>query len=191
MLRFEDADWPVSGILDSIEQRMAEAAGTLDPQEDSPGLQVAAAVAVYLAHRRDELDEDPVHVLRMATRAEFDGNPPSTSPAGSRTPASSTDMRPGPVLRVAGMRDTQGRNDKGAPMADVGPPIALIAVGLILWLAITATIGGISIQTIGLILFVIGVVWLVIELAVTRPRRTVATRERVVDRPVAREREVL
>jgi hypothetical protein len=76
-------------------------------------------------------------------------------------------------------------------MADVGPPIALIAVGLILWLAITATIGGISIQTIGLILFVIGVVWLVIELAVTRPRRAVATRERVVDRPVVREREVL
>ena len=77
MLRFEDADWPVSGILDSIEQRMAEAAGTLDPQEDSPGLQVAAAVAVYLAHRRDELEEDPVHVLRMAARAEFDGNPPA------------------------------------------------------------------------------------------------------------------
>ena len=76
-LRFEDADWPVSGILESIEQRMAEAAGTLDPQEDSPGLQVAAAVAVYLAHRRDELDEDPVHVLRMATRAEFDGKPPA------------------------------------------------------------------------------------------------------------------
>ena len=76
MQRFEDADWPVSGILESIEQRMAEAAGTLDPQEDSPGLQVAAAVAVYLAHRRDELDEDPSHVLRMATRAEFDGKPP-------------------------------------------------------------------------------------------------------------------
>ena len=76
-LRFEDADWPVSGILDSIEQRMAEAAGTLDPQEDSPGLQVAAAVAVYLAHRRDELDENPDHVLRMATRAEFDGKPPA------------------------------------------------------------------------------------------------------------------
>jgi hypothetical protein len=77
MQRFEDADWPVSGILDSIEQRMAEAAGTLDPQEDSPGLQVAAAVAVYLAHRRDEIEEDPVHVLRMAARAEFDGNPPA------------------------------------------------------------------------------------------------------------------
>jgi hypothetical protein len=76
-------------------------------------------------------------------------------------------------------------------MADVGPPIALIAVGLILWLAITATIGGSSIQTIGLILTIIGFAWLVIELAINRPRRTVATRERVVDRPVAREREVL
>ena len=76
-------------------------------------------------------------------------------------------------------------------MADVGPPIALIAVGLILWLAITATIGGISIQTIGLILTIIGVAWLVIELAINRPRRAVATRERVVDRPGARERVVL
>ena len=77
MLRFEDADWPVSGILESIEQRMAEAAGALDPQEESPGLQVAAAVAVYLAHRRDEVEEDAEHVLRMATRAEFDGKPPA------------------------------------------------------------------------------------------------------------------
>jgi hypothetical protein len=75
--RFEDADWPVSGILDTIEQRMAEAAGALDPQEDSPGLQMAAAVAVYLAHRRDEIGEDPVNVLRMAARAEFDGHPPA------------------------------------------------------------------------------------------------------------------
>jgi len=77
MQRFEDADWPVSGILESIEQRMAEAAGALDPQEESPGLQVAAAVAVYLAHRRDEVEENPDHVLRMATRAEFDGKPPA------------------------------------------------------------------------------------------------------------------
>jgi hypothetical protein len=75
--RFEDADWPVSGILETIEQRMAEAAGTLDPQEDSPGLQMAAAVAVYLAHRRDELQEDPVQVLRMTARAEFEGRPPA------------------------------------------------------------------------------------------------------------------
>ena len=78
-------------------------------------------------------------------------------------------------------------------MADVGPPIALIAVGAILWLAVTATIGGISIQTIGLILTIIGVVWLVIELVINGRRRTTgyATRERVVERPVTREREVL
>jgi hypothetical protein len=80
-------------------------------------------------------------------------------------------------------------------MADVGPPIALIAVGAILWLAITATIGGISIQTIGLILTIIGVAWLVIELAINGPRRRRTTgyaapaRERVVERPVTRERE--
>lgn len=77
MQRFEDADWPVSGILESLEQRMAEAAGALDPQEDSPGLQMAAAVTVYLGHRRDEVGEQPDHVLRMAARAEFDGNPPA------------------------------------------------------------------------------------------------------------------
>ena len=77
MLRFEDADWPVSGILESLEQRMAEAAGVLDPQEESPGLQMAAAVTVYLGHRRDEIGEQPDHVLRMAARAEFDGNPPA------------------------------------------------------------------------------------------------------------------
>ena len=77
MLRFEDADWPVSGILESIEQRMAEAAGALDPQEDSPALQMAAAVTVYLGHRRDELDGAPDDVLRRAARAEFDGNPPA------------------------------------------------------------------------------------------------------------------
>jgi flagellar biogenesis protein FliO len=76
-------------------------------------------------------------------------------------------------------------------MIDIGPPIGLMAIGLVLWLAVTATIAGISIQTIGVILFVIGVVWLVIELAFTRPRRRayveerpVATRERVVERDV-------
>jgi hypothetical protein len=72
-------------------------------------------------------------------------------------------------------------------MADVGPPIGLMAIGLVLWLAVTATIGGISIQTIGLILFIVGVAWLVIELATNGRRR----RERVVERPVVREREVL
>jgi hypothetical protein len=75
-------------------------------------------------------------------------------------------------------------------MIDLGPPIGLMAVGLILWLAVTATLGGISIQTIGLILFLVGLVWLIIQMVIARPRRPVDTRDRVVERPVVREREV-
>jgi membrane protein implicated in regulation of membrane protease activity len=75
-------------------------------------------------------------------------------------------------------------------MVDTGPPIALIAIGLVLWLAITATIAGISIQTIGLILTIVGAVWLVIELFQSRtPRRTVV-REEAPTRVVHRERDV-
>jgi Domain of unknown function (DUF6458) len=78
-------------------------------------------------------------------------------------------------------------------MPDIAPPIGLMAIGLVLWLAVTATIGGISIQTIGLILFLVGLVWLVIEVAMSRRRTTAAGpvyRERVHE-PVVREREVL
>jgi hypothetical protein len=77
LTRFEDADEPVSALVDGIEQQMAEAAGALDPQEEAPALQVAAAVAVYLAHRRDEYDEEPDELVRLAVRAEFDGHPPA------------------------------------------------------------------------------------------------------------------
>jgi predicted transcriptional regulator len=36
-----------------------------------PALVMAAAVATYLAYRRDELDDDPDEILRLAARAEF------------------------------------------------------------------------------------------------------------------------
>jgi membrane protein implicated in regulation of membrane protease activity len=73
-------------------------------------------------------------------------------------------------------------------MTDVGPPLGLIAAGLVLWLAVHATIAGISIQTIGLILFLVGVVWLLIELVRARGWRR---RDPVVrDRPIARERDL-
>ena len=75
-------------------------------------------------------------------------------------------------------------------MADAGPPLVLMAFGLILWLAVNATLAGISIQTIGIILFLVGVVWLLIELVQSR---TVARRQRDVvvrDEPVVRERDV-
>jgi uncharacterized membrane protein len=66
-------------------------------------------------------------------------------------------------------------------MVDVGPPIGLMAVGLILWLAVTATIAGISIQTIGVILVIVGAIWLAIELFQARtPRRTTVVRDREI-----------
>ena len=59
-------------------------------------------------------------------------------------------------------------------VADVGPPLVLMTIGLVLWLAVTATVGGIKIQTIGVILFACGVVWLLLELLQARaPRRGV------------------
>jgi hypothetical protein len=75
-------------------------------------------------------------------------------------------------------------------MADAGPPLVLISFGLVLWLAVNATLAGISIQTIGIILFLAGVVWLVIELTQSRTvgRRRGATVVR--DEPVVREREL-
>jgi hypothetical protein len=58
----------------------------------------------------------------------------------------------------------------------------------VLWLAVHAAIAGISIQTIGLILFLVGVAWLLIELVQARGWRR---RDTVVrDRSVVRERDI-
>ena len=75
LTRFEDRDEPVTAV-ELVDVVMAEATGALDPDETDPALAMAAAVAVYLAHRRDELDDDREHVLRLAARAEFEGEPP-------------------------------------------------------------------------------------------------------------------
>jgi hypothetical protein len=56
-----------------------------------------------------------------------------------------------------------------------------MAIGLILWLAVSATVAGISIQTIGMILFVVGAIWLVIEMILAR---SVTAGNRVVEEPV-------
>jgi hypothetical protein len=71
-------------------------------------------------------------------------------------------------------------------IADAGPPLVLMALGLVLWLAVTATVAGISIQTIGVILFVVGAVWLVIEMIQARS----LTRTAVVEEPVIRDRRI-
>jgi hypothetical protein len=75
--RFEDADEPLSAVgADSIAQRIAEGVGALDPQQEDGAVQMAGAVATYLAYRRDEVDEDAGALLELAARAEFEGHPP-------------------------------------------------------------------------------------------------------------------
>jgi hypothetical protein len=75
--RFEDADEPLSAAqADGVAQRIAEGAGALDPQEEDPAVQMAAAVATYLGYRRDAVGDEPGVLLELAARASFDGKPP-------------------------------------------------------------------------------------------------------------------
>ena len=67
--RFEDADEPVTGI-ENLEERVEFGA------DEDPSVIMAQAVVLYLAHRRDEVDEDADEILSLAARAEFDANPP-------------------------------------------------------------------------------------------------------------------
>jgi hypothetical protein len=73
--RVEDSDEPVTAHED-IETELAELKGRLDPQDEDPAVMMAVAVATYLSFRRDEMDEDPASLLRLAARAEYNGNPP-------------------------------------------------------------------------------------------------------------------
>jgi hypothetical protein len=69
-VRFEDADQPVRGVLDGLEERVMWGV-----DEDAP-IVMAQAVTLYLAHKLDEFDNPPENILRLAARSEFDGRPP-------------------------------------------------------------------------------------------------------------------
>ena len=73
--RFEDADEPIAAVAD-VEQRLNEAIGPSELDEDDAALTMARAMIVYLAHRRDELGEDPIELLVLSSRAEFGPQPP-------------------------------------------------------------------------------------------------------------------
>lgn len=73
--RFEDRDEPVTSLSD-IEAELLDAKARIDPQDEDPAAMMAMAVAVYLAHRRTELAGSREELLRLAARAEYDGNPP-------------------------------------------------------------------------------------------------------------------
>ena len=75
--RLEDRDEPITGVARAtLEQTLAEVSGMVDPQEEDPAVQMAVAVATYLAFRRDEVDDVRENILRLAARAEYDGAPP-------------------------------------------------------------------------------------------------------------------
>ena len=71
----------------------------------------------------------------------------------------------------------------------IGASIFLIAIGAILTFAVHATLSGVSIQTVGIILMIAGALGLIVTLLVWGPRRGTrggVVEERVVDdRPAA------
>ncbi len=75
LLRFEDRDEPVTALA-TRERVFFEQAGALQGQGSDPALTMAAAVATYLAFRRDQSAEDDLDLLRLAARAEFGSSPP-------------------------------------------------------------------------------------------------------------------
>jgi hypothetical protein len=67
----------------------------------------------------------------------------------------------------------------------LGTSIFLIAVGAILRYAVTTSVEGIELKTVGLILMIVGIVGLLLSIlymAAWAPRRGRVVRERVVDR---------
>jgi hypothetical protein len=73
--QLEDADEPVTAIQ-NLEERLAIASEGADYENEEPGVAVALAVILYLAHRRDEIGGEPHRIMRLAARDEWDGKPP-------------------------------------------------------------------------------------------------------------------
>jgi hypothetical protein len=76
LVRFEDRDEPVAPLRDHIAEDVWGEVGALDPEAEDPLLQMAGAVTIYIAFRRDEATDNRADLLRMAAEAEFDGSPP-------------------------------------------------------------------------------------------------------------------
>ena len=71
----------------------------------------------------------------------------------------------------------------------IGVAVVLIAIGAILTFAVHATVTGISIATVGVILMIAGASGLVVTLAIFAPRRRNSVlQERVSTDPVTRDR---
>ena len=76
LLAFEDRDEPVTA-LDERDRTFFETAERVAGTLPSAGVEMAAAVATYLAFRRDGLGDDDADLLRLAARAEYGDEPPA------------------------------------------------------------------------------------------------------------------
>jgi hypothetical protein len=75
LAQFEDEDEPITAV-GNLEERVALASEGVDADVDDPAVQMAGAVILYLARRRDEMRDDDADILRLAARAEYKGDPP-------------------------------------------------------------------------------------------------------------------
>jgi hypothetical protein len=75
VLLFEDSDEPVTALADR-DRTFFEAAERAEGTLPAAGAEMTAAVATYLAFRRDELGDDDADLMRLAARAEYGEHPP-------------------------------------------------------------------------------------------------------------------
>lgn len=75
LAQFEDSDEPITAVQ-NVEERVALAQEGVDSELQEPSVMMASAVILYLGFRRDELDDDDEHILRLAARAEWKGEVP-------------------------------------------------------------------------------------------------------------------
>jgi hypothetical protein len=73
---FEDDDDPVEAVPD-LDRRISGALDELDPEDDHPGMSVAAAVAIYLATRPRHEPRDRDTVIRQAIRLSYGNDVPA------------------------------------------------------------------------------------------------------------------
>ena len=75
LLAFEDHDEPVTALEDR-DRTFFEAVERVEGTLPAEGAEIAAAVATYLAFRRDEITDNDEDLLRLAARAEYGEHPP-------------------------------------------------------------------------------------------------------------------
>ncbi|HEY6776851.1 MAG TPA: hypothetical protein VI122_10100, partial [Thermoleophilaceae bacterium] len=77
--QLEDDDEPVTAV-ENLEERLALAAEGADYDAEDPAVAVASAVVLYLASKggRASYDRDPDELIRLAVRAQWHGDPPSS-----------------------------------------------------------------------------------------------------------------